>query len=220
MFSELADRLVPARQEGLAPRDPWLRQIMPKSLFGRSLLIVLLPLLILQAVLAFVFYERHWDTVTRWLAVGLAGEISLLVEMLETADRPAEQQQVLNLARRHFGVTVTLARDRSLADMNVSEPSWTSRLDQTLTKMFRRQLDEPFALDTTMSEQRPKQITIYVQLQDGLLEVWAPRKRVDSTTTRIFIGWMVGLSLLLLLLGDFLFDPSAATDPASGLGCR
>ena len=203
MFSELADRLSPAKPEGLAPREPWLRQIMPKSLFGRSLLIVLLPLLILQAVLAYVFYERHWDTVTRWLAVGLAGEISLLVEMLENADSPGEQQQILDLARDHFGVAVTLIQDGALADEHPSLPRSTSRLDQTLTKTFLRQLDKPFALDTTMSDRRPRQISIYVQLENGLLQMVAPRKRVDSTTTRIFIGWMVGLSLLLLLLAIY-----------------
>lgn len=203
MFSELADRFLPAKQEGLAPREPLIRQVLPKSLFGRSLLIVLLPLLILQAVLAYVFYERHWDTVTRWLAVGLAGEISLLVDMLENAESRAEQDQVLDLARNHFGVIVTLTPDHVLSDYHTPSPSSTSRLDQTLTKTFLRQLDQPFALDTTMSNRRPRQITIYVQLESALLQVVAPRKRVDSTTTRIFIGWMVGLSLLLLMLAIF-----------------
>lgn len=203
MFSGLADRLAPARQDGLAPREPWLRQIMPKSLFGRSLLIVLLPLLILQAVLAYVFYERHWDTVTRWLAVGLAGEISLLVDMLEQADGPAERQDILELGRQHFGVAVTFTQDQTLVDDRIAVSNSSSRLDETLTKTFRRQLSQPFALDTTISDRRPRQISVYVQLENGLLRVVAPRKRVDSTTTRIFIGWMVGLSLLLLLLAVF-----------------
>lgn len=203
MFSELADKLPFAKQDGLAPPEPWHRQLLPKSLFGRSLLIVLLPLLILQAVLAYVFYERHWDTVTRWLAVGLAGEISLLADMLEAAETEVEQQEILDLARTHFGVVVTLAENGALEDTRTEAPSSTSRLDQTLTKMFLRQLEQPFALDTTMSNQRPRMITIYVQLSDGLLQVVAPRKRVDSTTTRIFIGWMVGLSLLLLMVAIF-----------------
>lgn len=203
MFSELADKLASAKQAGLAPREPWLRQLLPKSLFGRSLLIVLLPLLILQAVLAYVFYERHWDTVTRWLAVGLAGEVSLLVEMLETADGEVERNDVLGLARDHFGVIVSLSRDGRLEDYQTNVPNRTSRLDQTLTKTFNRQLNRPFALDTTLSDRRPRQISIYVQLDQGLLQVVAPRKRVDSTTTRIFIGWMVGLSLLLLMLAIY-----------------
>ncbi len=203
MFSEWADKLAQAKPGGLAPRESWLRQVMPKSLFGRSLLIVLLPLLILQAVLAYVFYERHWDTVTRWLAVGLAGEISLLTELLEEADTEAEHQRALDWGQDHFGVTATLIDNAALADFEKETPNATSRLSETLTKTFRRQLKEPFTLDTTLSNQRPRQITIYVQLNDGVLKVVAPRKRVDSTTTRIFIGWMVGLSLLLLMLAIY-----------------
>ena len=111
MFSELADRWATLRQAGLAPREPLLRQVMPKSLFGRSLLIVLLPLLILQAVLAYVFYERHWDTVTRWLAFGIAGEISLLTDMVENASGSADRKKALDLAREHFCFVVTLEPD-------------------------------------------------------------------------------------------------------------
>ena len=63
-------------------------RIVPRSLFSRSLLIVILPLLILQVVLTYIFYERHWDKVTRWLAFGVAGEVGLLVELLEAAKTP------------------------------------------------------------------------------------------------------------------------------------
>lgn len=203
MFSELADRWRFVRQNGLAPREPLLRQMMPKTLFGRSLMIVLLPLLILQAVLAYVFYERHWDTVTRWLAVGVAGEISLLVDMVESADSLDEQEAALDLARRHHGFIITLEPDTRLEAVATDPDRRPSRLDQTLTKTFTRQLDHAFAIDTTLTQQRPRQIAVYVELEDGLLRVIAPRKRVDSTTTRIFIGWMVGLSLLLLLLAIY-----------------
>ena len=203
MFSELADKWGTLRQAGLAPRQPLLRHMMPKSLFGRSLLIVLLPLLILQAVLAYVFYERHWDTVTRWLAVGIAGEISLLVDLVEKADRAETQQKALDLGREHFGFAIELDPGGRLSDVAIGERTAVSRLDQTLSKTFNRQLDHPFAIDTTLSDQRPRQIAVFVELDKGLLRVVAPRKRVDSTTTRIFIGWMVGLSLLLLILAIF-----------------
>ncbi|MEZ5932810.1 MAG: ATP-binding protein [Alphaproteobacteria bacterium] len=203
MFSELADKWGAIRQEGLAPREPLLRQMMPKSLFGRSLLIVLLPLLILQAVLAYVFYERHWDTVTRWLAVGVAGEISLLADLIEKADRPETRQKALDLGREHFGFIVTLHPGGSLSDVPIGQRGTVSRLDQTLTKTFTRQLRHPFAIDTSLTSERPRQIAVFVELEDGLLQVIAPRKRVDSSTTRIFIGWMVGLSLLLLILAIY-----------------
>ena len=186
MFSELADKWSALRQAGLAPREPLIRQMMPKSLFGRSLLIVLLPLLILQAVLAYVFYERHWDTVTRWLAFGIAGEISLLADLVERAGSPETQEKALDLGREHFDFLLTLDPDGRLDDIDVGARSTVSRLDQTLTKTFNKQLSHPFAINTTLTSERPRQIAVFVELDSGLLRVVAPRKRVDSTNTRIF----------------------------------
>ena len=38
----------------------WLNSVMPKGLYARALLIIILPMVILQSVIAFVFMERHW----------------------------------------------------------------------------------------------------------------------------------------------------------------
>jgi two-component system osmolarity sensor histidine kinase EnvZ len=141
--------------------------------------------------------------VTRWLSFGVAGEISLLVEMVESAESAADRKQALDLARRHFGFAIAFNQDGSLADIKAGDGRAPSRLDQTLEKTFTRQVRRPFAIDTTLSEERPRQIAVYVELEEGLLKVVAPRKRVDSTTTRIFMGWMVGLSLLLLMVAIY-----------------
>jgi two-component system osmolarity sensor histidine kinase EnvZ len=198
MFSGLAVRPpVVARAEG------WLRKLWPRSLLGRSLVIVILPLLILQAVLAYVFYERHWDTVTRWLAVGLAGEVSVIVDLLEQAPDMRARGEVLDLAREHFGMAVSLEPGGALAPaIEASGLAAPSRLDRTLTETFAQALDRPFLIDTRLSDW-PKRIAVYVQLDDGLLRVLAPRMRVDSGTTQVFMGWMVGLSVLLLILAIY-----------------
>ncbi len=59
-----------------------LKRFIPRTLFGRSLLIIVTPLILLQLVAAYVFYERHWDTVSRHMASGLAGEIAAIVARL------------------------------------------------------------------------------------------------------------------------------------------
>jgi two-component system osmolarity sensor histidine kinase EnvZ len=189
-------RLLPAK---LWPRQLSPRRLWPRTLFGRSLLIVILPLLILQAVLAYVFYERHWDTVTRWLAVGLAGEVGLIVDLLQSAESNAARSEVLELARDHFGIAVSLEPGGALAPaIEAAGLVVPSRLDRTLTETFAAELDRPFVIDTRMSDW-PKRIAVYVQMDDGLLRALAPRMRVDSGTTRVFMGWMIGLSLLLLI---------------------
>ena len=76
-----------------------LRDYMPKTLFGRMLGIILVPMILVQIVTVFIFYERHWDSVTRQMANSLAGEIQLLVTQagasFNTAELPALQVRVV-----------------------------------------------------------------------------------------------------------------------------
>ena len=57
----------------------FIKQIMPKSLLGRSLMIIISPLILLQVIATGIFFESHWDKVTFRLARGLAGDISAIV---------------------------------------------------------------------------------------------------------------------------------------------
>jgi two-component system, OmpR family, osmolarity sensor histidine kinase EnvZ len=201
MFSSLAAK-------GAQPLPNVVRppRVVPRSLFSRSLLIVILPLLILQAVLTYIFYERHWDKVTRTLAYGVAGEVGLLVELLEAAQTPETQARVMDLARKHFDFAISLEPGADLgAAAQSSGMMGPARLDQKLQARFNEALDHPFAIDTRTIDEpnEPSRIAVYVQLDDALLRVLPLRKRVDSETTRVFIGWMFGLSLLLLALAVY-----------------
>jgi two-component system, OmpR family, osmolarity sensor histidine kinase EnvZ len=180
-------------------------RIVPRSLFSRSLLIVILPLLILQVVLTYLFYERHWDKVTRTLAFGIAGEVGLLVELLDAAKTPETEARVLDLARKHFQFAISLEPEADLSVAAQTSGLLPARLDQRLEERFNEALDRPFVLDTRWVDQahEPQRIAVYVQLDNGVLRVLAPRKRIDSETTRMFIGWMFGLSLLLLALAVY-----------------
>jgi two-component system, OmpR family, osmolarity sensor histidine kinase EnvZ len=201
MFSSLAAKAVEPLPNVVRPP-----RIVPRSLFSRSLLIVILPLLILQAVLTYVFYERHWDKVTRTLAFGIAGEVGLLVELLEAARTPETQARVLDLARKHFQFTVSLEPEADLAAaVQGSQLPPPGRLDQRLQERLHEALNHPFVIDTRGIDEpnEPTRIAVYVQLANGVLHVLLPRKRVDSETTRVFIGWMFGLSLLLLALAVY-----------------
>ena len=55
--------------------------ILPRSLFGRSLLIIVMPLILLQVVSTWIFYDRHWDTITRRLSSSIAGDIAQVIEL-------------------------------------------------------------------------------------------------------------------------------------------
>src|SRR5688572_3835707 len=92
------------------------RTIVPRSLFWRSLLIIVIPLLILQLILTYVFYNRHWDTVTRWLAFGVASEVALLAEMIEAEPDVVARAELIERAARNTDLGVVLLRGERLED--------------------------------------------------------------------------------------------------------
>jgi two-component system osmolarity sensor histidine kinase EnvZ len=183
-------------------RLPRLAGWLPRTLFGRSLLLIVVPLLILQIVLVVIFYDRHWETVSRWLAIGVAGEVAWLADQLEAAPDDAARAAVLQDARRYFGFAVSLEPGGQLEA--ASERSGflpPSLVDQAMQGAFDSRVDYPFRIDT-----RPAQVdrvAVYVQLDDGLLRVLPDRKRVDTSTTVLLVAWMIGASLLLIAIAIY-----------------
>src|SRR5256885_6976991 len=71
---------------------------MPTGLYGRALLIIIVPMVILQSVVAFVFMERHWNTVTRRLSAAVTQDIAALIDRSE--EHTSELQSPCNLVCR------------------------------------------------------------------------------------------------------------------------
>ncbi|MBY0407452.1 MAG: hypothetical protein K2Q01_07150, partial [Rickettsiales bacterium] len=71
------------------------KRFLPKSLFGRILLILIAPTVLIQLVMAYVFFDRHWDNVTRHISHTLAGEMAFFVQRFKKA-APEEMNDVLS----------------------------------------------------------------------------------------------------------------------------
>ena len=82
------------------------RKFFPKTFFGRSLVIILIPVLLLQLVLIYFFYARHWDDVGRRLALALGGQISYIIKTLEEKDfSPSAIKTQFKNAESNFLIT-------------------------------------------------------------------------------------------------------------------
>lgn len=173
------------------------RHLLPRTLFGRSLLIVVTPIILLQLVLAYVFFESHWDTVSRRLALGLVGDISLVIQTLNEAQDEMGTARALTMARRHFGLDISVEPGQTLSPYDPAGAPTFSILDRMLNKAISERLFRPYTFDTRRSDNT---VEILVQLPDGVLRVLTPRKRLDSTTTRLFVMWMIGTSLVLVAI--------------------
>src|SRR5687767_14815522 len=121
-----------------------LKRLLPISLFWRSLLIMVTPLVIVQVVAAWVFYDRHWETVSRRLATAVAGEVAQLVELRERpGDEPGDQELAL-AALRYFELQLSFDDGRTLPEIPDAQSPEQTLLTNALAERVRR----PFAVDS------------------------------------------------------------------------
>jgi two-component system osmolarity sensor histidine kinase EnvZ len=169
-----------------------LRDYLPKTLFGRMLSIILLPMILVQVITVFIFYERHWDTVTRHMAQNLAGEMALVIDQAGTAPDAATIATITATGWDYFNFPVNFDKGATLGvPVPVPNPSYAETM---LRREIGRRISEPWQLNTASD---PNLVFVDVQLETGVLRIYASRKRIFSSTSWTFIGWTVGSSILL-----------------------
>lgn len=168
----------------------FLKPYLPKSLLGRSVLIIVMPLVLLQVVTATIFFENHWNKVGRRLALGVSGDISYVIEAMSKYQDPAMNQWMFGQASAKMNLKFDMRADDVIHPPKVDN----SRMVQMLTAALTSQIRKPFSIDSQSSE---RNVTVEIQLGGDVLSVVVPNKRLFSTTTYVFVMWMVGTSLLL-----------------------
>ncbi|UCH73854.1 MAG: HAMP domain-containing protein [Rhodospirillales bacterium] len=170
--------------------------ILPRSLFGRSLLIIVTPLILLQVVSTWIFYDRHWDTITRRLSNSIAGDIAQVIELLRQSPSEDSRAAVFDMARRNFGLAISI-REGVIVPADMSDNN--AQIDFFLSQALKGRIERPIQIDSSAYQQR---VIVDIQLQDLVMTVVVPGKRLFSTTTYIFIMWMVGTSLVLFAVAS------------------
>jgi len=175
-----------------------LKRLTPKGMFWRSLLILLIPLVLLQGVVAYIFFERHWDTVSRRLALGLTGDIIYVMRTMQKYPEDEFREWTLRAAHREMQINAVFEPGAKLPD--VAPELSSSNTDRMLHHALSERLIIPFHIDSRRDD---KNISIRIGLQEGVLDILTPRKRMFSTTIYIFVLWMVGTALVVTAIAIF-----------------
>jgi len=181
------------RQRAIHPRG-WIKRILPRTMFGRSLLIVVMPLLLLQAIATWIFYDRHWAAISWRLTTGVVGDVGLMIEALDHAGSEAAIARLLARAGALTEIHFTLERSARLPP--AASPRGT-RLENQLTQAMQGRVNLPWRL---VGLDNSDGLRIEVQLHHGVLIAEVPWNQLYSYTNYIFIMWMVGSSLVLLAI--------------------
>ena len=168
-----------------------IKQFLPRSLLGRSLLIIVTPLVLLQVVSALIFFESHWDKVSLRLARSVAGDTASLIELLQRSPSPDEKSKYIELWSAHKSITASLLKDEILPN---APSKGSGMMESILKKSLSESLSQPFRIDT---EKLDRHVIVQVQLPKSILQLIISRKRLFSSTTYVFVIWMIGTSLIL-----------------------
>src|SRR5213595_1607163 len=168
---------------------------MPTGLYARALLIMIVPMVVLQSVVAFVFMERHWNTVTRHLSAAVVADIAGLIDVYKGYPQDKDRAQLRRIAQQRLGLLVDFL---PAGDMPPPGPKpFFSLLDQTLSVQLGRQISRPFWIDTVG---RSNLVEIRIQLDDAVMRIFAERSSAYASNSEIFLFWMVGTSSILLIV--------------------
>ncbi len=177
----------------------WLKSVLPKGLYARALLIIIVPMVVLQSVVAFMFMDRQWGLVTRYLSAAITQEIATLIDVYKTYphgdDRAARaaRAELRRIAQDRLSLVVDFLPQTQLPPPGPKP--FFSQLDVALSDEIRRQIGLPFWIDTVG---RSSIVEIRIKLDDTVMRVFARRADVYDANSWMFLLWMVATSLVLL----------------------
>ncbi len=170
-----------------------LADLLPKGLYARSLIIVIVPMVILQTAVAYFFMERHWQSVTNKLSAGLTQDIGTLLDIYSQNPSVENLAVLERVARNRWNMEFQLLQGQDLPAL-LPKPFF-SLLDNALSTEIAKQIKRPFWLDTISST---RQVDIRIKYDSAVMRFVAPRSSAYVSNSHIFIIWMLGTSLVLL----------------------
>jgi len=173
----------------------WLKGVLPKGLYARALLIIIVPMVVLQSVVAFLFVERQWSVVNHYLSAAVTRELATLIDVYKTYPQGADRAQLRRIAQDRLGLVVDFLPETQLPPPGPKP--FFSQLDAALSDEIRRQIHLPFWIDTVG---RSSIVEIRIKLDDTIMRVFARRADAYDGNAWIFLMWMVATSLVVLTI--------------------
>ena len=171
------------------------RRILPKGLFGRALLILLVPVIVIQFVVTYVFIERHLDGVTREMSAAMARELRGIASVLETQSDAVAIDRMVPQLSSNLGYDMDYS-ERDFIDPQERRPFYRIAA-RAIIDTLQRETGYPISVDTERSDKR---VHVAVQLSSGVLRADLPLRRLTTRNPHFLIVWMMSVALFLLVV--------------------
>lgn len=173
------------------------KKILPRTLFARSLLILTLPIILTLIISIYIFFDRHWSGTAARLAAGVAGEVSYLVEEVQKDNDEVAMQGLMDLSLTHFQLGVEYKEGGRIESEEAAFIGRSQIIKSMMSHELDKRLKQPYSILVDVEE---KWTQIQVQLDDGVLIITSPQRRLFSSSGYVFLLWMIGVSSILLVV--------------------
>ena len=174
-----------------------IKRYLPRSLFARSLLILAVPIVLIQVISTYVFFDRHWSKMAGRLAFAVAGEVAFLTGQVEKNSSKKYLETLMDDSLSHMQISLKYVPNGKIKPDPVRYVGRGDVIKKTLSRELDRKLKKPYRILVDTGE---KWIQIQVQLDKGALIVTSPERRLFSSSGYVFLIWMIGVSAILLVV--------------------
>ncbi len=173
--------------------NKFLKNILPKRLFYRGLLIVAVPIVILQITISLVFFDSLWIKTNKGLTRALVSEIVTIIDIYDN-ENEYNKKIVTDLYNKNFSFSVRFLENEKLPDIKVER--WFSPMDRTLRRELKPKIGEHWFNTISYKEV----VDLRIKFRDGVLQIFFPKERIQASSIRIFAFWITVPAILMITI--------------------
>ncbi|MCY4190618.1 MAG: two-component sensor histidine kinase, partial [Rhodospirillaceae bacterium] len=170
-------------------------RFFPRSLLGRSLLIIGLPIVMVQVISLWFFYDRHVQTISRRMALHFAQSIELTLNHIREYNTTKDLDWMISELRNSQDMQVWFRKGQSLKGK--SHKNIDDLVGREILREFRQTVNARFVIDGDYDDQH---IQILVEVAGGIMDIVAKKKKIRTITTDLYVVWSIGASSVLLII--------------------
>ena len=174
--------------------NKYIKELLPKTLFYRALLIVATPVIVIQLVITIVFFDSLWIKTNKGMTKALVNEIKTYIEVY--SDETYQKEEITNLFSIYQDLNIEYVDDENF---NFDfEERWFSPIDRTLRRELKSRFSpQEFWFNTTTYKEL---IDLRIKYQSGYFKFLIPRDRVTSSSARIFALWITVPAIVMIFI--------------------
>lgn len=173
------------------------RRILPRSLFSRSLLMILIPLIVTQTISLELFYGNYLSTVSRRLTDTVGSEVEFIVNQFNQTNSRIKYNQIIEDAQKYFQYSITWRKGQIFLGNSRKKSNIIGPVDELLNQTLTDRLDERFVVDWFSIKD---QVKISIELKQSVVDILIPKKKLTAGSVWLFIFWIVGSALVLFIM--------------------